>query len=61
MMTEGGVVALTEPVERDGTVFPAGSVGTVVHVYRGRAAFEVEFTAPFTCVITVRHDQLGEA
>jgi len=34
-------VVLTGPVPADGLV--AGDVGTVVHVYPGAAAFEVEF------------------
>jgi hypothetical protein len=40
-------------------VVPAGSVGTIVHVWRGGAACEVEFSDPFETVATVRADDLA--
>lgn len=33
---------------------PAGSVGTVVHVYSEGRAYEVEFTEPVRTVVTVQ-------
>jgi hypothetical protein len=33
---------------------PAGSRGTVVGIWRGGDAFEVEFAKPFECLVTVR-------
>ena len=41
MIREHERVVLTGPVPANGLV--AGDVGTVVHVYPGEAAFEVEF------------------
>jgi hypothetical protein len=43
MITEHDRVVLTAPVSKEG--LEIGDVGTVVHVYRDGAAFEVEFTA----------------
>jgi hypothetical protein len=42
MIREHDRVVLTEPVPAEG--LEAGDVGTVVHVYLDRKAFEIEFT-----------------
>jgi hypothetical protein len=49
-------VALTAPVRvvTAGRDLPAGAHGTVVGVWRDGAAYEVEFTQPFACLVTVR-------
>jgi hypothetical protein len=51
-------VALSVPVETEDGVLPAGSMGTVVGVYRRGAAYEVEFTKPFHTVATVMPDAI---
>lgn len=52
-LTELARVRLTSAV-RDGDVaYPAGSTGTIVHVYRGGEALEIEVTTPLHGVITV--------
>ena len=43
MIKEHDRIVLTEPVPAEG--LEVGDVGTVVHVYADRTAFEVEFTA----------------
>jgi hypothetical protein len=53
------VVRLTEDVRADGGLFPRGSCGTIVFVYGGARAYEVEFDAPQADVVTVREDQLA--
>lgn len=55
---ELSVVALNHPRECDGRVLPAGSTGTVVHRYRDGAGYEVEFTEPVHCVLTVGRDDI---
>lgn len=57
-----GVVELSRvrtraAVDVAGRELPGGSVGTVVHVYAGRDACEVEFTQPFQAVVTLAMDQ----
>jgi hypothetical protein len=54
-------VALAAPVYVTAIAreLPAGARGTVVGVWRRGEAFEVEFTAPFECVVTVRADGLA--
>jgi hypothetical protein len=54
-------VVLAAPVhvvtaDRD---LPAGAHGTVVGVWRDGAAYEVEFTQPFACLVTVRAASLA--
>ena len=38
---------------------PTGSAGTIVHVYAGQNAFEVEFYKPFHAVATIAAELLG--
>ena len=54
-------VALFKPVETEDGLLPAGSMGTVVGVYRRGAAYEVEFTKPFHTVATVMPDAIKNA
>jgi len=52
-------VTLARNVEsEDGTV-PAGSSGTIVHVYPGGPAYEIEFTSPVHTVATVKADDIA--
>jgi hypothetical protein len=55
---ELSVVALRHPQECDGRVLPEGSRGAVVHAYRDGAGYEVEFSEPFHCVVTVNRDDI---
>jgi len=57
---ELSLVSLAQPVEADGGVVPAGSTGTVVHVYPQEIAYEVEFNRPFHTVATVRPADIKE-
>ncbi len=57
---ELSLVALARPVEAEGRVLPAGSVGTVVHVYPDEKAYEVEFIRPFHAVATVEAAAIKE-
>jgi len=41
-----------------GEVFSAGSIGTIVHAYPGGERFEVEFSKPFSTVLTLRKNQI---
>ena len=46
-------VAVRSDVPADEGYLPAGSFGTIVHVYKGGRAYEVEFERPFHCVLTL--------
>ena len=54
-------VILARPVDvRDlGKELPAGARGTVVDVWQGGRAYEVEFAAPFACLVTVPAEGLA--
>ena len=56
------VVALREPfaLSRDASL-PRGARGTVVGVWGGGQAYEVEFTEPFTALVTLRPSQVRRA
>ena len=65
---EGDRVFLMSPVRNDaGKLFPPGLEGTIVGVWSGGAAYEVEFpqgeswhaSSPENSLCTVRHDQIG--
>ncbi|WP_093567334.1 DUF4926 domain-containing protein [Methylobacterium sp. 174MFSha1.1] len=47
------VVVLADVLGDDAVPVPAGSVGTVVAIWAGGAAFEVEFTQPVDALATV--------
>ena len=46
-------VTVSSAVPADEGYLPAGSYGTIVHVYKGGRAYEVEFELPFHCVLTL--------
>ena len=58
---ELSVVALRRPVESKGGVLPAGGKGTVVHVYSDGEHYEVEFSKPFRCTVTLVADDIQPA
>ena len=47
------IVALTHSCECQGRVLPEGAQGAIVHEYRDGITYEVEFTQPFPCVVTL--------
>lgn len=57
---ELSVISLVRSVASDDGVLPVGATGTVVHVYPGERAYEVEFFQPFHTVATVEASALGE-
>ena len=48
------VLAAPVHVATLGRDLPAGAHGTIVGVWRNGAAYEVEFTQPFACLVTLR-------
>lgn len=53
-------VSLSADVRSDeGHTVPAGSTGTVVAVWNGGEAYDVEFTEPIDALVTVRPDAIG--
>ena len=54
-------VVLTKPVfvQEANRELPAGSRGTVVAVWQGGKAYEVEFAKPFTCLVTITPERLA--
>ena len=55
------MVRLVEDVNSTDGFYPKDSVGTVVYVYEGFQAFEVEFAQPQPGVVTLKQDQLANA
>ena len=47
------VLAAPVRVAAVGRDLPAGAHGTIVGVWRNGAAYEVEFTEPFACLVTL--------
>ena len=60
MFNELDEVALARPVyvKDVGRELPAGARGTVVGVWEGGRAYEVEFAKPFECLVTVPTESL---
>jgi hypothetical protein len=52
-------VTLARPVLSEEGQVPAGSTGTVVHVWSSGTTREVEFTRPFRAVATVKADDIA--
>ena len=54
-------VSLTRPVRIQdiGRELPAGARGTIVGVWQGGRAYEVEFAKPFPCLVTVPSESLS--
>jgi hypothetical protein len=46
-------------VQSAGRDLPAGARGTVVGIWRGGLAYEVEFAMPFACLVTVPAEGLS--
>jgi hypothetical protein len=44
----------------DGETVPAGTVGTVVAVWGEAEAFDIEFDAPFTGLVTIEREMIRE-
>ena len=40
---------------------PEGGIGTVVHVYRDGEHYEIEFSEPFPCTVTVSAEDIQPA
>jgi hypothetical protein len=57
-VAELSVVKLGKPVQAQQGTLPAGSSGTVVHVYTDGQACIVEFYEPFHAVVTVEADAI---
>jgi hypothetical protein len=57
-MPELSIVALRNAHRYEAGVLPPGTKGTIVHAYRDGAGYEVEFSEPFHCVVTVAHDDI---
>lgn len=57
---ELSLVSLARPVEAEEGILPAGSTGTVVHVYPGERAYEIEFVRPFHALVTVESAAIRE-
>lgn len=55
---ELSIVALRHPLESKGRVLPEGDRGTIVHAYRDGEHYEVEFSEPFPCAVTVSRDDI---
>jgi len=51
-------VTLAQAVQSDEGVLPAGSSGTIVHVWQNGESCEVEFTTPFQAIATVTADDI---
>jgi hypothetical protein len=61
IIRELAIVALRNAMTCDEGIVPAGSKGTVVHVYRDGAGYEVEFAEPFRCVLTTERGDIEPA
>ncbi|TMJ58672.1 MAG: DUF4926 domain-containing protein [Alphaproteobacteria bacterium] len=58
---ELSIVALKRSVACKGGVVPEGGIGTVVHVYRDGEHYEIEFSEPFPCTVTVSAEDIQPA
>jgi hypothetical protein len=52
-------VTLSRPVLSEDGQVPAGSTGTVVHVWSSGTTCEVEFTKPFQAIAMVKADDIA--
>ncbi|CAN5399269.1 hypothetical protein BH10PSE15_BH10PSE15_09930 [soil metagenome] len=55
------VVRLLAEVKMDEGHLPIGTIGTAVYRYRDGEAFEVEFSAPFHALLTLRANEIAAA
>lgn len=58
MIKEHSVVVLKEAKDTIEGHLSAGSRGTIVHIYDDGKAFEVEFTNPIPCVVTLWRESI---
>ena len=56
-----GTVSLNHSVENEERTIPEGATGTVVHGYADGEHYEVEFTEPFPCVVTLGREDIRPA
>jgi hypothetical protein len=52
-LNELSVVTLTHSLEHRARELPEGTPGTIVHAWSDGEHYEVEFTRPFTCVVSL--------
>ena len=55
---ELSMVALTRSRECEGRTLPEGAMGAVVFAYRDGQGYDVEFTEPFHCIVTVERGDI---
>lgn len=55
------VVRLLAEVKMDEGHLPIGTIGTAVYRHRDGEAFEVEFSAPFHALLTLRANEIAAA
>lgn len=60
-MPELSIVALKNERSCEDGILPPGTQGTIVHVYNDEAGYEVEFSEPFRCILTVSRDEVEPA
>ena len=56
LLPELSCVTTTRDLTTSDGPLPAGTLGTIVHVYGAGAGYEVEFSAPWHCVTLNRAD-----
>lgn len=54
-------VSLKHSIVKGGRRSPEGATGSVVHAYGDGEHYEVEFSQPFHCVVTVGREDIGLA
>ncbi|MCJ2083305.1 DUF4926 domain-containing protein [Methylobacterium sp. J-090] len=61
-LDELSMAVLSAPITLDdGRTLPIGSRGAIVFVYENGAAYEFEFSEPFSTVVTIEAQHLKEA
>jgi hypothetical protein len=53
LLSELSVVTLTHSLEHRARELPEGTPGTIVHAWSDGEHYEVEFTRPFSCVVSL--------
>ena len=61
VFAELSMIKLSRPVASEDGEVPAGSSGTIVHIWPSGMAYEVEFAYPFPTVATVQKDDMTPA
>lgn len=57
-MEEHSIITTNKDINREGEHIPKGSEGAIVHIYKQREAYIVEFDNDI--VVTVYHDEIKE-